>query len=415
MMRKLSRHIARRFFSAIPAGARHALLRNRISLPFNAPADTVVKLAETKEELEAAFRLLHDAYVKAGLMPPHPSGLRVTPYHSLPSTSTIIAQKDGRVLGTISAIRDNPMGFPLERIFETGRLRKQGARLAEISALAIDPSCGGKRHELLFLLTKFIYHYCVNYFGVDHMVIAVHPKAFDFYEAILQFDRLEPGIVENYGFVNGAPAAGGYLDLKKSVYRYAAVFGKKEPRKNFFRFFVQDEYPQLQFPDRRYFSISDPVMTPELLEYFFVRRTRVFEEMTPGERWVLRALYDRKKYAHVLPELKGAPPWASGEKRFPVNCEGRIRLEGSGTTIPMQVKDVSRHGLRAWLPPEAIRFGMVLPLEVRISGFDVARVLGSPVWTDYRGIYGFRLVSPSEPWIRFTSHLENELFGETSS
>ena len=40
--------------------------------------EVTYKVAETRQEREAAFRLLHQAYVERALMEPRPSGMRVT-------------------------------------------------------------------------------------------------------------------------------------------------------------------------------------------------------------------------------------------------------------------------------------------------------------------------------------------------
>jgi hypothetical protein len=44
-------------------------------------------------------------------------------------------------------------------------------------------------------------------------VIAVNPSHIEMYESLLFFKRLTQNVVENYDFVNGAPAVGATLDL----------------------------------------------------------------------------------------------------------------------------------------------------------------------------------------------------------
>jgi hypothetical protein len=69
--------------------------------------------------------LLHDAYVGSGFMKPHPSGMRVTIYHALPTTTTLCAKYDGQVVGTLSLIRESVLGFPLQRIFDLTAIREK--------------------------------------------------------------------------------------------------------------------------------------------------------------------------------------------------------------------------------------------------------------------------------------------------
>lgn len=53
---------------------------------------------------------------------------------------------------------------------------------------------------------KFMYEYCTTFFDTRHLVIAVNPSHIEMYESLLFFKRLTATMVENYDFVNGAPA-----------------------------------------------------------------------------------------------------------------------------------------------------------------------------------------------------------------
>jgi len=89
----------RKAFSFLPRPLRFAIYRSFVDCDPEPDTRLVLKIAETKEELEACFQLLHDAYVGSGFMKPDPSGLRVTIYHALPTTTTLCAKFDGEVVG----------------------------------------------------------------------------------------------------------------------------------------------------------------------------------------------------------------------------------------------------------------------------------------------------------------------------
>ena len=61
------------------------------------PKGIELSLAVTRDDLEAAYRLLHDVYTEIGFMEHHPSGLRLNVYNMLPHTSTVVAKIDGKV------------------------------------------------------------------------------------------------------------------------------------------------------------------------------------------------------------------------------------------------------------------------------------------------------------------------------
>ncbi|NCP55852.1 MAG: hypothetical protein GW845_11810, partial [Rhodoferax sp.] len=80
--RRTASQLARRLFSFLPKHARFAIYRSFVQCDPQPDARLVLKIAETREELEACFKLLHDAYVGSGFMKPDPSGMRVTIYHA---------------------------------------------------------------------------------------------------------------------------------------------------------------------------------------------------------------------------------------------------------------------------------------------------------------------------------------------
>src|SRR4051812_28389709 len=94
----------------IPAEVREAAMRRTLKIcPL--PGDEYwVGIATTREELHAAFSLLHDCYVGQGIMAPHPSGLRCNLYQALPYSTTVIAKHRDRVVGTLALIKDSPVG-----------------------------------------------------------------------------------------------------------------------------------------------------------------------------------------------------------------------------------------------------------------------------------------------------------------
>ena len=140
---------------------RFALIRSMVDCEDEPHPNLVLKIAETRDELEACFSLLHDAYVSSGYMKPHPSGLRVTVYHALPTTTTLCAKFDGKVVGTLSIVREGVFGFPMQSVFDLEAVRTQGGNIAEISALAIHPDFRKTGGAILFPLMKFMY--CLLY------------------------------------------------------------------------------------------------------------------------------------------------------------------------------------------------------------------------------------------------------------
>ena len=278
----------------LPKAPRHSIYRQMLRF-HREPPNLSLSIARTKEELESAFTLLHDAYVEMGFMQPHPSGMRVTAYHALPTTATLIARWDEEVIGTVSIVRDTALGLPADQAFDLSALRAEGTTLAEVSALAIKRQYHGDSGQALFPLLKFMYQYSERYLGVTCIVIATHPGRAQFYEAVFGFDPVNRRPLDHYDFANGAPAEGWYLDYRDAHRKWIAMFGGRAPEKNLFTYFTDSGSAHFLYPDRRYFTVADPVMTPELFDYFFNVRTDLFAKLSEREQDTIMMLYDGER------------------------------------------------------------------------------------------------------------------------
>jgi GNAT superfamily N-acetyltransferase len=416
-LRKVWHRSMRLALSSLPRETRFGLYRRMIDCDPAPDSRLQLKVANTKEELEACFRILHDAYVSAGFMKPSPSGLRVTPYHALPTTTTLCAKYDGRVVGTISMIREGVFGFPMQAAFDLGPVRAEEGQIAEISALAVHPDFRRTGGSILFPLMKFMYEYCTQYFDTRHLVIAVNPDRIEMYESLLFFQRLLENTVDHYDFANGAPAVGATLDLYRARDVFRRVYGGRKPRKNLYQYFVELKLPNIQLPRRRYHLTNDPVLTPELLDYFFNQRSQVFNELDDRRRALLWSIYDQPEFRQVLPLLRdGQVSFAAMRKhqRFSMRCPAEFKaLNGAGLTLVVTVIQLSLSGLQAHskLPLPIGATGRVV-VEL---GADEHSVLEVEVVRKYNGdggFYGVRVTEADDAWRRCVAALETQHVGE---
>jgi len=410
--RKFVRQLVRKLITWLPRNKRFKVYRSFVDCN---PAPTqrlVLKIAETKEELEACFSLLHDAYVDSGFMKPDASGMRLTIYHALPTTTTLCAKYDGQVVGTISLIRESELGVPMQQIFDLTAVREKDGNIAEASALAIHPKFRRTGGTILFPLMKFMYEYCTRYFDTRHLVIAVNPGHIEMYESLLFFRRLTATIVEKYDFVNGAPAVGATLDLKHALEVFRKHYSSKPPHRNLHAYFTQIKLPNIQFPNRRFYTTNDPVLSPELLNYFFNVRTKTFANLSDRKKALLHSIYNLPEYQWVLPSLPNTSQFIPIrlQRRFHVKCPALITVAASSGNreISFEVIDASLEGFQA-------RAREQLPLNIWC---DVTAQLGSAVVSHFRamalrennngynGYYAFRLGKPDTAWGRFVAMLE---------
>ena len=403
----------RKLFSFLPHDLRFSIYRSFVDCDPNPDPRLVLKIAETQEELEACFKLLHDAYVSSGFMKPDPSGMRVTVYHALPTTTTLCAKFDGEVVGTLSLIRESLFGFPLQAIFDLNQVRVHKGQLAEVSALAVHPKFRKTGGAILFPLMKFMYEYCTTFFDTRHLLIAVNPNRIELYESLLFFQRLTENTVANYDFANGAPAVGASLDLHHAPAVFEKAYGKKKPRRNLHNYFVKTVLPNIVVPGRRYFTTNDPVMTPALLDYFFNQRTQVFANLDTRKKALLHSIYDLAAYQPVLPI---APSTLAHEytlrqhERYSVKCPGVLHVDEMQKKLEIEIMviELSEYGFQAIArTPLPLNTWSEASIQLGKSEQSVIKVMA--VWDKIdgaSGAYGFKVAQPDLPWKKFVNAMQ---------
>lgn len=422
-LRKRMHLVLRDLFARLPRSTRHAIYRRMAQCDPEPDARLELKIAETQEELEASFRLLHDAYVAAGFMKPDPSGMRITVYHALPTTTTLCAKYDGRVVGTISMIREGVFGFPMQAIFDLENVRAKGGQIAEISALAVHPDFRRTGGAILFPLMKFMHQYCSEYFDTRHLVIAVNPDKIELYEALLYFERLQEKVVDSYDFANGAPAVGATLDLAFAAELFKTGYKGRPAHKNLHKYFFQLKLENIKLPHRRYFTTNDPVMTPQLLDHFFNRISPVLERMDDRKKALLWSIYNTYEYRSVLPMLAGQALGSHPlrqHQRYSIKCPAHIVVpselpaQGQPREFDLSVIELSLSGFQARSLSE-LPVGQEAEAMVELGKGLVSRVRVRVMrrkHTDEGEFYGFRLDEPDPIWRRCVSALE---LGQTST
>lgn len=416
-LRKRLHQGLRQLFGGLPRPLRFAVYRRMVDCDPAPSERLVLKVAETREELDACFRILHDAYVGSGFMKPDPSGLRVTIYHALPTTTTLCALYDGVVVGTISMIREGVFGFPLQSVFDLEGVRAKGGKIAEISALAVAPAFRKTGGAILFPLMKFMHQYCTEFFDTRHLVIAVNPDKIELYEALLSFTRLREQTVANYDFANGAPAVGAVLDLHEADALFERDYRGRPPRKNLHHFFFRHRLPNIQLPERRFHTTNDPVMTPQLLDEFFNDAVPVFAQMSDRKKALLWSVYRDPEYRAVLPMLSGGDVDVGRSlrqyPRYSIRCPGHLDLpspaDGPPTApVDLDVIEVSAHGFQAECHQD-LPLQIEGEVEIELGHHERSRVVARAVRrkrTDEGSFYGFRIDEPDRNWRSFVSALE---------
>lgn len=236
-----------------------------------------VRPAASRDELEQAYRLVYASYRRRDYIDESQSGIRVSIYNAFPSTVTFVSVLEETVIATVTLVPDSPVGLPMDEIYheEVAGLRRDHRRLAEVTMLADRRSEVRRALPMLLLLMKRVFDYATLVLDADDLCITINPRHEGYYERYLMFRPL--GGLREYPSVRGNPALAKRLDLRQSQQDKAAT----------------DELVELFLANRTPPHLLADLyrMTPEDLEYFFVRRSPVFMEASEEAVRCLQSFY----------------------------------------------------------------------------------------------------------------------------
>ena len=264
---------------------RSALLQNRLD-DIDRPS---IKIAETRDELEQAFSLVYQEYLKLGyIAKPGSSQIHLTLYHVLPETAVFIFKSYLTVISTLTQIFDSKLfALPMDALYhdELNALRDRGRKLAELSAL-VTPSEARWRSIFLYLY-RAIYWYAI-YNKVDDLCITVNPKHVKFYKSIFFFEELGP---ERHYPKVGAPAVALRLDLGDFRDKLIEAYSALDFDCDLHAFFFRMTGIPMTGVDGKHDMTRKKVLDTNTIRYFFMEKTNALEDATTDQMDYIRSIY----------------------------------------------------------------------------------------------------------------------------
>lgn len=393
--------ISRMLLKLLPEKLRFPLMRSQLKISPNLDVAFEFKIARSQQDLAEAYRILHDSYLELGYSTKQISGMRIVKNFALPSTTTLVATYNKKVIGTISIIRRGTFNLPMESVFDLSDFTSRNEVIAEVSSLAIDSCFRQKRGQLFLPLLKFFWEYVDGFMNLDSIVISVNPSMVDFYIGFLGFSRLKEAKVSNYTFANGNPAVGLYLNVRTAPAIFQCFYGHKPIEKNLYHYFTQLKLAQFELPHRNYYKSSDPVMTPEMLNYFFVQNSNVFSELSPQEKMGLASAYPNEQYQNMFQQ---SPNNCDRDRtRYLVHIKGHLC---SDKTSDLSIFDASLNGICL---KSNVFLSHSVSLKIAVAKNQFAVVNGEVRWKDpIKNIYGIEIVKTDLVWLDFIKYLNQD-------
>lgn len=253
--KKKRQPVSRRFWKYIqylPKFIRAPLIRSQFEIEYELPSNIVIKIAETENEIQQAFSIVHDSYVDLGYMDPDSSGLRINKFHLMPHSIIIVAKLDEEVIGTISILPDSALGLPVDQTWDISHLKTNGELVAEISSLTIKKGFRSQRGRLLFPLFKMMFHFCQDILQVNHIVIATTLEVEPFYLDVLLFKPIMKKSGQSHDLVKGNPSACCYLTINKDLaVRCKSIYKNYPDKRNIYKFIFVASISNILIPPKR--------------------------------------------------------------------------------------------------------------------------------------------------------------------
>lgn len=356
MTKKIQSQIQKLYLGSLGAEKRISAIRENIKIPkFSLDPRFEVVVCKNQKEYETAFSLLHDSYVNQGLMNPTTEGIRCSLHSFLPETTTILAKFNGMIVGTLSLNLDSDFGLPSDSEFkkEIDDLRfKPNSRIIEVTGFAVDKDFRNQGNAVSLLLMKFLYVYCRDWLKGSHLVCAVRKKVEDFYAALFLFERHGP--VVHYRAVNSVEGVFLSMSINKNhedVFKQT-FFDCGNPE---FADFILAADHRLKFPTRFENVLVNFSLTPEVLEYFLLKRSRLMKRFSAQDIHKLVSIHqeiqaDHPSFNRILAKVE-----TTGVKtrpyRAPVHVFARVNTTDANI-LSGAIKDLNSRGafiqLNSW-------------------------------------------------------------------
>ena len=245
------------------------------------------RVARSRDELEKAYLLVYNEYLKRNYVCESSSKLRLSMHNALPTTTTFIAVLENEIFSTATVVADSELGLPMDETYheELTQLRNQKKRLCEVTMLAsnttlfnegVSMMLNSKKMFLIFNLFKLVFDYAIQYLKLDCICITINPKHSITYDFLLFKDI---GGLKQYDKANGAPAIAKYLDLSTVENEC-----KEKNKEGLYLMFFEKRTTENKFSDKFKFSESD-------LNYFFAEKTSIFKNASANELKYIKGLY----------------------------------------------------------------------------------------------------------------------------
>jgi hypothetical protein len=175
-----------------------------------------VSVASSAADRCRCWRLVYEVYRRKEYAGHDPARLWYSIFDALPETVTLMVERQGELVGSVTVIPDSPLGLPVDATFpaESFALRLAGQRAAEVCGLVQSAPSERSGVRVVRRLCELAVLVAGRALECSDMLITVNPRHEGFYTKLMLFERR--GRVVDCDRVSGAPAVCLHLNLAEA-------------------------------------------------------------------------------------------------------------------------------------------------------------------------------------------------------
>lgn len=343
MKNKYTKRLFWKFALLCPKFIRKIIVRSRFKINYSLDSEIEFKIATTKDEIEQALNLVHDSYVNLNYINKNTDRLHLTKYLALPTTTILVVKLKDEVIGTMSIVLNTSLGLPVETTWNINEYKKNGANIAEVSALAIKNGMKQYKGQIFLPLIKLCFLVARDILKLDGFVIATTYEVEPFNTDLLLYEKISDSRGQKHNLVKGNKSSCCFLKLDNSTHEnYQKIYSHKDKSSNLHHFFYEANTPNIKLPSKTISVQAQLKEKNKAMVELLKEKPHIFSGFSEAEKLVISNLDSSQQLAPLHKRTVNDRK----HPRLVTMIDSRIEVASNNISIPVKVMEVSKDGLK---------------------------------------------------------------------
>lgn len=407
-------HLSEIIFKILPSFLQKRILVHKFLKDCPEIPGLKIKVATTREEIQASMEILYQSYVAAGLQSENDWKVRATKHHLHPNAITILACIDGKPVGTLMVMPGGVIPLPIEESVDISKKFENRFEVFEVGSFAVLPEYSKKKGSLIIPLQIFVVNFVKRKKILsENWVALVHPRTFYFYKYFFGAEKISSKEIQvssvkgargiaiasnTKRFINVQRERAGKSSIDKIIYQKFCDF--KEPEET--NTFMTDVAYGISYvhSERDLEKIIDHYFSSELREHL------LNEKEGNNFKNLFFSKNTRKRFNK---NEKIGENTNSRRREFRYHCAIEVMAKDDrGVSGPMRIVDVSDNGLAVSKSRDGEKFyiGDIFNLSFKAFGGKLINIEGMVLYIGEEKVGMGITQSFRGPWDEFILNLK---------